>query len=104
MIIWDAVQRERSVTINAAGFSAKAEAASLRRSKGGAQRGPKGRVLPVRRSAPREGGYDHLLRVALVHDWLTGMRGGEKALEVFCELYPAADLLRWSTFPAPRHR
>ena len=36
--------------------------------------------------------YDRPLRVALVHDWLTGMRGGEKALEVFCELYPAADL------------
>ncbi|OFW38801.1 MAG: hypothetical protein A3J29_13010 [Acidobacteria bacterium RIFCSPLOWO2_12_FULL_67_14b] len=32
------------------------------------------------------------MRVALVHDWLTGMRGGEKALEVFCELYPDADL------------
>ena len=23
-------------------------------------------------------------RVALVHDWLTGMRGGEKALEAVC--------------------
>ena len=33
-----------------------------------------------------------VLRVALVHDWLTGLRGGEKALEVFCELFPAADL------------
>ena len=32
------------------------------------------------------------LRVALVHDWLTGMRGGEKCLEVFCELFPDADL------------
>jgi glycosyltransferase involved in cell wall biosynthesis len=32
------------------------------------------------------------LRVALVHDWLTGMRGGERCLEVFCELYPQADL------------
>ena len=32
-------------------------------------------------------------RVALVHDWLTGMRGGEKALEVLCELYPDAELL-----------
>jgi len=31
-------------------------------------------------------------RVALVHDWLTGMRGGEKVLEVLCELYPHADL------------
>ena len=32
------------------------------------------------------------MRVALVHDWLVGMRGGEKCLEVFCELYPGADL------------
>jgi glycosyltransferase involved in cell wall biosynthesis len=32
------------------------------------------------------------VRVALVHDWLTGMRGGEKALEVFCEMFPDADL------------
>ena len=31
-------------------------------------------------------------RVALVHDWLTGMRGGERCLEVFCELFPRADL------------
>src|SRR5438874_2831520 len=32
------------------------------------------------------------MQVALVHDWLTGMRGGEKCLEVFCELFPAADI------------
>jgi glycosyltransferase involved in cell wall biosynthesis len=32
-------------------------------------------------------------RVALVHDWLTGMRGGEKVLEVLCRMYPSADLL-----------
>src|SRR5262245_10073543 len=32
------------------------------------------------------------MRVALVHDWLTGMRGGERCLEVFCELFPDADL------------
>lgn len=32
------------------------------------------------------------MRVALVHDWLTGMRGGERCLEVFCELFPRADL------------
>ncbi|HXG16859.1 MAG TPA: glycosyltransferase [Calidithermus sp.] len=31
-------------------------------------------------------------RVALVHDWLTGMRGGERCLEVFGELFPDADL------------
>lgn len=31
-------------------------------------------------------------RVALVHDWLTGMRGGEKCLEVLAEIFPGADL------------
>lgn len=30
--------------------------------------------------------------IAIVHDWLTGMRGGEKVLEVLCELHPGADL------------
>jgi len=32
------------------------------------------------------------MRVALVHDWLTGMRGGERCLEALCELFPAADI------------
>jgi len=32
------------------------------------------------------------VKVALVHDWLTGMRGGEKVLEVLCELFPDAAL------------
>jgi glycosyltransferase involved in cell wall biosynthesis len=32
------------------------------------------------------------MRVAIVHDWLLGMRGGEKCLEVFCEIFPQADL------------
>lgn len=31
-------------------------------------------------------------RVALVHDWLTGMRGGEKVLESFCRLFPDAPI------------
>jgi glycosyltransferase involved in cell wall biosynthesis len=31
-------------------------------------------------------------KVALVHDWLTGMRGGEKVLEVICERFPDAEL------------
>ena len=35
---------------------------------------------------------DRPLRVALVHDWLTGMRGGEKCLEVMCELFPDAPI------------
>ncbi len=32
------------------------------------------------------------MKIAIIHDWLTGMRGGEKCLEVFCELFPEADL------------
>ncbi len=32
------------------------------------------------------------MKVAIVHDWLTGMRGGENCLEVFLRLYPEADL------------
>jgi len=32
------------------------------------------------------------LRVAVVHDWLTGMRGGEVVLEGILSLYPEADL------------
>src|SRR4051812_26969845 len=31
-------------------------------------------------------------KVALIHDWCTGMRGGEKVLDVLCELFPTADL------------
>jgi glycosyltransferase involved in cell wall biosynthesis len=31
-------------------------------------------------------------RVAIVHDWLTGMRGGEKVLALLCRLMPDADL------------
>jgi glycosyltransferase involved in cell wall biosynthesis len=30
------------------------------------------------------------MKTAIVHDWLTGMRGGEKCLEVMCELFPDA--------------
>ena len=32
------------------------------------------------------------MKVALVHDWLTGMRGGERVLEAFCELFPEAEI------------
>ena len=45
------------------------------------------------------------MKLALVHDWLTGMRGGEKALEVLCERFPDAELftlvhVRGSVSPA----
>lgn len=32
------------------------------------------------------------MKVALIHDWLTGMRGGERCLEAFCRLFPTADI------------
>lgn len=32
------------------------------------------------------------LRVALVHDWLTGMRGGERVLDALCRMFPQATL------------
>jgi glycosyltransferase involved in cell wall biosynthesis len=50
------------------------------------------------------------MRVALVHDWLTGMRGGEKVLELLCGRYPDADIftlfhVRGSVSPTiERHR
>ncbi len=39
------------------------------------------------------------MRVAFIHDWLNGMRGGERCLEAVCELYPDADL--YSLFHEP---
>ncbi len=49
----------------------------------------RGEVAPIRRGPL---GVLAGLRVALVHDWLTGMRGGEKCLEVLCEAFPDATL------------
>jgi glycosyltransferase involved in cell wall biosynthesis len=39
------------------------------------------------------------LRVALVHDWLTGMRGGEKVLEQIGALFPDAPIFTLFHFP-----
>jgi glycosyltransferase involved in cell wall biosynthesis len=39
------------------------------------------------------------VRVALVHDWLTGMRGGEKVLDALCDVFPAADLFTMVQVP-----
>ena len=30
------------------------------------------------------------MKIAIIHDWLTGMRGGERVLEILCRLYPDA--------------
>ena len=32
------------------------------------------------------------MKIALVHDWLTGMRGGEKVVEQLCAIFPSADI------------
>ena len=32
------------------------------------------------------------MRAVLVHDWLTGMRGGEKVLEALAEIFPEAPI------------
>jgi glycosyltransferase involved in cell wall biosynthesis len=70
--------------------------ASIRRSEGAPQRWSAQSPPPADLSR---------LRVALVHDWLTGMRGGEKCLEVLCAAFPRALLYtlihrRGSTSPA----
>ena len=42
-------------------------------------------IAPLRRGIR---GEQADVRVALVHDWLTEMRGGEKVLEVLCDIFP----------------
>jgi glycosyltransferase involved in cell wall biosynthesis len=32
------------------------------------------------------------VKVAIIHYWLVGMRGGEKVIEALCEMYPQADI------------
>ena len=39
------------------------------------------------------------MRVAVIHDWLTGMRGGEAVLEGILDLFPDADLYTLFHFP-----
>lgn len=43
------------------------------------------------------------MKIALVHDWLTGRRGGEKVLEVFAELFPDADIYTLFHFKGSQH-
>jgi hypothetical protein len=39
------------------------------------------------------------MKVALVHDWLTGMRGGEYVLEAIAELFPKAEIFTLIAVP-----
>ncbi len=41
------------------------------------------------------------LKIAIVHDWLVGMRGGEKCLENILELYPNSDI--YTAFYEPKN-
>jgi glycosyltransferase involved in cell wall biosynthesis len=52
-------------------------------------------IAPLPTSLPRR----REPRVALVHDWLTGMRGGEKVLEVIASLFPKAPIYTLFHFP-----
>jgi glycosyltransferase involved in cell wall biosynthesis len=47
-------------------------------------------LAPEARCATLEG--EMAMRAAIVHYWLTGMRGGEKVVEALCGLLPEADL------------
>jgi glycosyltransferase involved in cell wall biosynthesis len=74
-------------------------------------------IVPVKAGPDREGSIDPVeqgpieqapieqaqslrhLRIALIHDWLTGMRGGERVLEAICELVPHATLFTLLNVP-----
>lgn len=43
------------------------------------------------------------LRVALVHDWLNGYRGGEKVLHALCKIFPRAELFTLFFLPGSSH-
>lgn len=45
---------------------------------------------PRRLDGPRGASTIVRMKVALLHDWLTGFRGGERVLEALCEIFPDA--------------
>ncbi|MDQ0391449.1 glycosyltransferase [Labrys monachus] len=40
------------------------------------------------------------MRVAIIHYWLVGMRGGEKVLEALCDMFPNADIYTHVVVPS----
>ena len=48
--------------------------------------------MPLRNFRLTDARLRSSVRVAIVHYWLLGMRGGEKVLEALCRLFPAADI------------
>src|SRR5262249_37486176 len=70
----------------------RAHARARRGTRGAAQRG-RGALRGVGGPGRRARGRRRLaVRVALVHDWLTGLRGGERVLDVLAGVWPDADL------------
>ena len=69
-------------------FSWTEAARAVRRDLRREPRGPPVSVAGAGDPAARAAGR----RVALVHDWLTGMRGGEKVLDALCALCPDAHI------------
>ena len=71
---------------------------ALRRDASAERTGARGAVFvgavgsPRPRHLSRRGGRPGTMKIAFVHDWLTGMRGGEKVLDVLCERFPDAEL------------
>lgn len=59
-------------------------------------------MSPLREASPVATGEPRRRpsRVALVHYWLVGMRGGERVLETLCEIYPDADVFTLVADPA----
>src|SRR5262249_37585445 len=53
---------------------------------------PRNRLAPVGQFGDRRMDANDGLRLVLVHDWLTGMRGGEKCLELIGRTWPRAPL------------
>jgi glycosyltransferase involved in cell wall biosynthesis len=56
-------------------------------------------MLPLPVTLPRFPREPREPRVALVHDWLTGMRGGEKVLEILAAQFPEAPIFTLFHFP-----
>lgn len=53
---------------------------------------PLNEVVPVTTARPPLHVWHRKPKVAIVHYWLIGMRGGEKVIEQLCELFPDADI------------
>jgi glycosyltransferase involved in cell wall biosynthesis len=49
-------------------------------------------AAPGRRGPQARPQRKHPMKVAIIHYWFVGMRGGEKVVEALCEMYPQADI------------